>query len=296
MSTTGLPARFAERWERFWYRPASPLGPAAARSLVAANALWIVLSRADLPEVVAWPPEFWTSVTWAYRVRYLMSGHLGLERVLFAVLVLALLAALFGRWHRGSCLLSALLLYRLAPLDNVISSRIGPYFNGLTLPVVALAILAFAPAPRLSAPPSPEYRWPLALVQMHLCFNYVFPGLSKLLVSGLAWMTADNMRGTILVFNAFEPPPRLLAIAFVRHPLACQALAIATVVVEVLFFLVLFSRRARRVLVPLAAATHVGIVLVLGVMFLNLPLLALFLDWDSLDRRWRARPRSGAAL
>ena len=32
-------------WNRFWFRPASPLGMLAVRFILAANALWLVLAE-----------------------------------------------------------------------------------------------------------------------------------------------------------------------------------------------------------------------------------------------------------
>ena len=50
-----------------------------------------------------------------------------------------------------------------------------------------------------------------------------------------------------------------------------------------------FSRTAARVVVPIVFVMHLVIFQVMGVFFPATPLLLLFVDWDALDRRLRAR-------
>jgi hypothetical protein len=278
-------------WDRFWYRPASPFGVLAIRTLVTLNALWIVLSRPDLPGLLAWPREFWAAVSPFTAVRFLFLGMpQPVEYGAYALLNVALVAALFGVAPRASCLLSAVLLYHFAPLEGIFWSRLGPYFNGLTLPILALLILGVAAVPRRDAAWSSEYRWPLALVQILFTFNYVAAWFSKLHTAGWNWVSADNISGMVqsaMTWGVTTP----LADVVAGSRLAGWTIAIFTAVVETLFFLVPFSRWAAAILVPLAAVGHVGIVLALGIVFLNLPLLLIYLDWDRLDERLRVRWR-----
>lgn len=263
-------------WERFWFRPASRRGIDVARILVSANALWILLSRPDLPAVVSWPAPFW-SAAGAMRLRYGYFLSEGAERALYWLACLALVAALAGIATRAAALTAGLLLVHLAPLENVIASRIGPFFNGLTLPALALLIIAFASP---TAERSRENRWPFALIQVLLAFTYLLAGASKIRYSGFGWATSSNMRGTITVFNAFEPAHRPVARWLLAHPAICGAIVVATILMELAFFVVLVSRIAARIAVPLLLTGHLGIYLVLGVVFLDFPLVLLFLDWD----------------
>jgi hypothetical protein len=284
--------RITDAWNRFWYRPAAPLGVLALRTLVTLNALWIVLSRPDLPGLLAWPPEFWTAVSSFTDARFLFLGlPLSVEYGAYALLHLALVAALFGLAPRASCLVAAVLLYHFAPLESVFWSRLGPYFNGLTLPLLALFILGVAAVPHRAAEWSGEFRWPLALVQVLFTFNYVAAWFSKLYTAGWGWVSADNIAGMVqsaMTWGVTTPLAEVVA----RSRAACWTIAILTAVVEALFFLVPFSRWAAAVLVPLAAVGHVGIILVLGIVFLNLPLLLIFLNWDWLDERLRVESRT----
>ena len=133
-----------EAWAGFWHRPESARNLAVARILLAGSALWVVLSRADLPAVLALPPEMWAGVSAERRWRFGLVFGLGPERALFGLLHLTLLGALLGVVPRLSCLLSGLLLYHFAPLETLIRTP-NPYLRGLTLPTLGLLVLACAP-------------------------------------------------------------------------------------------------------------------------------------------------------
>lgn len=264
-------------WEWFWFRETSARGMTAARILVAANALWILLSRPDLVSLVRWPEPLWAGAG-ALRMRYGYFLPFGVESVLYWAACVALVCVLAGKFTRVSALIAGLLLYHLAPLENVISSRIGPFFNGFTLPVLALLILAFAPAPSMER--SSDHRWPFALIQVLFAFTYLLAGASKLRYSGLEWVSGGNLESTIQVFNAFEPANRPLADFLLAHPAICTAIVVLTIVMELSLFAVLLWPRLGKYTVPPLVIGHVGIYLVLGVIFLNTPLVLLFLDWD----------------
>ena len=70
-----------------------------------------------------------------------------------------------------------------------------------------------------------------------------------------------------------------------QWPWACALLGGGGLAFELAFPLVLFSRIARRILLPLAAVFHVANSLLFRIFFQNVPLLLLFVDWDGLRRR-----------
>jgi hypothetical protein len=248
-----------------------------------------VLSRFDLPSILAFPPEMWTGVSPERRLRFLMVLPLGLERVLYGTLHVTLLTALFGIAPRASCFLSGLLLYHFAPFETIVRSA-NPYLRGLTIPTLGLLVLSFARCgdalslrPRAAAArASWEYRWPLALVQVLFCQIYLFAGYSKLFTSGLDWITAENIRGHLLVLNQalVEPPQASWGYALAREPFLCVALASAGLALEFAFPLVLFYKAARRVLLPAAFLFHVANSVLFRIFFQNVPLLLLFVDWS----------------
>jgi hypothetical protein len=263
-----------------------------ARILLAGTALWMVLSRAALPEVAALPGELFLRVSPERRLRFLMVLGPGAEKVLFALLHGTLLAALLGVWPRVSCLLSSVLLYHFAPFETIIRSP-NPYLRGLTIPTLGLAILAAAPCAdalalrlrggrRPDAPGrAPRYRWALALVQVLFCQVYLFAGYAKLVTSGLGWTAPENMRAYLLLLNQglLAAPEASLGYALARIPAAVSALGLVGLLFELCFPLVLFSRAARWVLLPLAMVFHLGNSLLFRIAFQNLALLLMFVDW-----------------
>ena len=284
-------------WARFWYGPEPALNLAAARVLLAATALWVVLSRHDLPSIVAYPPELWGGVSPERRIRFLMLFGVGIERGLYALLHAALVCAVVGLWPRVACFVAGLLCYHFAPFETIIRTA-NPYLRGLTIPCLGLLVVSFSrcghalalwPRPPAGPPPSGEYRWPLRLVQVLFCQIYLFAGWSKLFTTGWSWTAADNVRGHLLALNQalVADPASSWGYAAARHPLACGALAWAGLALEFAFPLVLFSRAARRVLLPAAGVFHAANSILFRIFFQNVPLLLLFVDWDALARSRR---------
>ena len=292
-------ARVRGAWDRFWFAPETARNLAAARIVLAAQALWILLSR-DIPALSALPPAFWAEVPASARWRYLIAaGHPALESILQAVALVALVGALLGVAARACCLLAALLLYHLAPLETLFFTA-SPWAKGLTLPVLGLLTLSLSPcadalrvgggkAPRASGS---DHGWPLRLVQLFVCQPYLFSGIAKLKSAGLLWASPENMRAWLLLANlddqlaVFRGPGLWLA----DRPVLCLAMGIAALAMDLGFVLVLFSPRARRVLVPAAVLFHAAIAVTQNYAFLSAPLLLVFVDWGPRVSRARTPP------
>jgi hypothetical protein len=278
----------AALWERVWFRPAHPLCLTATRTILCLQALWILLSRPDLPDLARWPAELWVLAGRALPARFGIAGlPLAFEQALFLALHASLLAALAGVRPRLTCLLSGLLLYHFAPFEEAIARMPHTAFGGLTVPTLGLLVLSFAESPPRGAAPSAEYRWPFALVQLLFAFGYFFPTLAKLRFSGPGWFTAENIRYYALGNLGVTGAP--LAAWVAERPIVCGAIALGTLLLEGLSPLVVLSPAAALAFIPAALVFHVGIVLVVGYFFPSLPLLLLLLDWDRIGRRRDAR-------
>jgi hypothetical protein len=274
-------------WERFWFAPGDPRTLAMARIVVAAHALWVLLSR-DLPALSGLPAPFWRTVADSARVRFLIAeGHPRVEGVLAIVAVAALVAALLGLWTRVSCLVSGLLLYHLAPLETIILTP-SPYVKGLTIAVPALIALSVAPCAdawslrRTHAGAAPwEYGWPVQLVRLLIAQVYLFSGWAKLVRVGPEWAAADNVRAWLHFFNQRDQlvVHHTLGPWLAERPALCLLAGVSTLALELLFVSSLFSRMARRVLPALAAAWHIGILFAMNIAFPYLPLLLVFRDF-----------------
>ncbi len=125
---------------------------------------------------------------------------------------------------------------------------------------------------------------------------YLFSAWGKLLDTGLAWSTAENMRAWILFLNVdeyatvFQAAGRWVA----DRPIVLWSVGVGAVVFEWCFIIALVSQGARRLLVPLAVLFHLGIVVTLSIHVGEAWLLVLFIDWEAartwIRNRWRAPP------
>jgi hypothetical protein len=278
-----LTRRWRDGWDAFWFRPAPARDLIVARALVCANSLWIVLSRPDLPDVLAWPSPFRSAVTPGMAARFLVFDlPLGVEVALYrVVLPCLLLCAALGVVSRLACGASALLLYHFASLEQLIVGGGLLWFQGLTHSILSLFILSFAVAPTREVRSSPEYRWPVAAIQALFCAIYFLAGVAKLAQAGLGWLAADNVRALVLAQMTRDVMITPWAAWVAASPGLCWAVGVLTVGGEVLFPAVLFSRWVAAVLVPVAVAAHVAIVATLGLVFPNFPMLLLFAPWPA---------------
>jgi hypothetical protein len=180
-------------------------------------------------------------------------------------------------------------------MENILSGGFLLGFRGFTQSVQGLLLLSFAESPRIHGAPSSEYRWPVAATQMLFVLTYFFAGLSKLSYTGWTWATGANIRATAMVFMTW-PVRSPWAPWLIAHPSVCWGVAVTTLAMELLFPLVLFSRVSARILVPLALVGHIAIVQMLGIYFLSMPLLLLFINWDWVDRLLVSHARHRAPI
>jgi Vitamin K-dependent gamma-carboxylase len=287
-------------WELFWFAPGSPQNLAAARIVFAATSLWVLASR-DFAGISGLPADFWSGVSASVRWRFLdFGGHPFLERVLEQAAAVALVCVIVGVLPRLSCFLAGVLLYHLAPLESIIWTN-SPYARGLTISVLALLTLAFSPCgdcwtllpssePR-QADAASEYTWPVRLIQVFIVQIYFFSGYSKVFYAGWRWASPSNMRNWMLYFSEADQTRvfHSLGAWIAARPMICGFIGVGTLVFELGLFTVLFSKRARLLLIPLVALFHLGILLSMNLMFLNVPQLLVFADWDGLETWIRTR-------
>ena len=288
-------------WDRAFFSPEPALNLACARVIFAAHALWVLLSR-DFSVFSALPAEFWIDVDPLQLWRYLIfPGHPGLESLLQWCAVVTLCTAVLGILPRISCFVAALLLYHLAPLETIYWTQ-NPFQRGLTISVLVLFTLSFSrcgDALRLGgappAPPSPDYCWPLRLVQFHFAALYFLSGYAKLYRVGLSWLAPDNLRDWFLLFAQQDQLRRLSPIFttagpwIAEHWWLCFVAALFGIVANLLFIATPFSRYARRVLVPDALFFHVMVLLTLNIFWINTPQLLVYVNWQWLVDWVKAR-------
>jgi hypothetical protein len=290
----------ARCWDRFWFEPGFPQNLAAARVVFAATSLWVLVSR-DFAGISGLPAEFWSAVPASVRWRFLdFAGHPFLERVLERTAALALVCVMVGVLPRMSCFLSGVLLYHLAPLESIVWTN-SPYARGLTISVLALLTLSFSPCgdcwtllssnERKKAGSASDYTWPIRLIQVFFVQIYFFSGYSKIFYAGWRWAFPSNMRNWMLYFSEADQTRvfHSLGAWIAVRPVICGVIGVGTLLFELGLFTVLFSKTARRWLVPLVAVFHFGILLAMNLVFLNVPQLLIFANWDGVETWIRTR-------
>jgi Vitamin K-dependent gamma-carboxylase len=277
----------ARLWQRMWFEPEPARNLRACRFILAAQALWLLLSRPDIPDLVTWPSMFFPQRTRLELLRYgIVRGHERIEWLLYLLLHLTLVAVLFGLLPRITTAVSGLLLYHFAPFEEIIVGMPHTHFGGLTVSTLGLLILSFAEVPpRRSVAKSAEYRWPVALIQLLFAFTYLFAFFGKLRYSGFRWFTAQTIH--VFVLANWGITHAVLARQIADRPILCWAIALFAFFFESTFWICVFLPRARWVYVPLAIAFHVATVLVFDINFPSFALLLLFVNWDWVAERAR---------
>jgi predicted DCC family thiol-disulfide oxidoreductase YuxK len=118
--------------------------------------------------------------------------------------------------------------------------------------------------------PSGEYTWPLRFVWVAMALIFFAAGFSKLRASGLEWVFSDNLAMLLRrqQYNISDGEPLTnWGIVVAQYPWMAQGLAGASVMVETLFPLALFSRFARLLLIPAALGMLIGIRALMGPTF-----------------------------
>jgi predicted DCC family thiol-disulfide oxidoreductase YuxK len=145
---------------------------------------------------------------------------------------------------------------------------------------------------------SGEYTWPIRMVWLLMAMIFLAAGVTKLRWSGLGWITSDNLQNTILQhhYGSLSEPATSLGLWVAQHKYLCRAIAGATVLMEIAFPLVLFSRFARWTLVPGMFAAQVFIYLMIGVAFTQFMFAYLFfVPWERVGRAIRRAVESRGA-
>jgi len=269
-------------WNAFWFAPEKSRNLAVARILLAATALWIVLSRRDLPSVLQLPSEMLQFVPFLARVRFGILLPIAVERVLYLLLHIALLTAIVGFHSRISCFVSGILLYHFQPFETLIWTT-NPYLRGMTIPTLGLLILSFFPdTDRIRWNGSETFaRWPLLLIQTLLAELYFFAGYSKLITSGLQWAGHENLRRWLLLLEqTYGSTSNPIGYRIASSTLLPDGIGWFGVLFELLFPLTLFVKRSRMAFVLLAIMFHIANVFVFHIFFQEMPLLLLFVDWQ----------------
>ena len=304
-------------WMRFWFAPKDPANLAVCRVLFFGSfflfylpvdfALW-----GDVADVFWWP----TYPFGALDLPVFSASTLG---VLGGLWKAALALSCIGLFTRASTATALVLGFYLLGLPH----NMGKVYHTDALLVFIFGIMAVARCAdvwsvdrwrkgrtphhvrgRLSGEgeawptASGEYRWPIRAVWLLFSLIFFAAGFAKMKDGGLAWVFSENM-GQLLLKQQYGNDVLVnWGVYIAQWPLLYQAMAGATVLLELGYPLALVSRRARWVFVPGMALAQIGIRVLMGPWFPQFLLCNLFwIPWDRLGlvRRLRARTRRNVA-
>jgi hypothetical protein len=143
--------------------------------------------------------------------------------------------------------------------------------------------------PRTGRWPSPRYGWPVRTATVVVAGAYFFTGLAKLLHAGPAWVTSGNLRWVLYASSDAQAAPNQAALFVADRPWLAHLVALATLVLELSFPLVLVRPRLSWVLVPGVLGLHAGIWVAMGLNYwpMAATVLLVLVDWAALADRLR---------
>jgi hypothetical protein len=136
---------------------------------------------------------------------------------------------------------------------------------------------------------SPRYGWPVRTAMVVVAGAYFFTGLAKLLHAGPAWVTSGNLRWVLYASSDAQAAPNQAALFVADRPWLAHLVALATLVLELSFPLVLVRPRAAWVLVPGVLGLHAGIWVAMGLNYwpMAATVVLVLVDWAALADRLR---------
>ena len=286
----------AAAWNAFWFAPAAPGPLGLCRAGFFGSFYVLFLARTDLRWYALFPPEFYQPRSFFAWLSLPMPGWDLLSWLVTAFEVSVILSALGLLTRLATFSAFALGLYVLGLQFNYgylhWAHAIVPVVTGLLAlapcgDALSLDALIRRAAMGKAADAGGQYRWPVQLVRLVFVTVFLAAGLAKLRQAGLEWVLSDTLRNYFLenqyVFRlegacGLEPPAGGLADR--ARPGLCRLLAVVALAVELSAPAALFSRYARRWLIPALFAFQTGNALLLYQDFL-FAYLGLYLFWIS---------------
>ena len=290
----------ATAWNTFWFAPAAPWPLGLCRAGFFTSFYILFLAHTDLRvyalfpsgfyqprSFFVWlslPPPSWEVMGWlvtAFEISVILAALGLLTRLAtLAAFVLGLyvlgLQFNFGYLHWAHAIVPIVMgILALAPCGDALS----------------LDALIRRAATGKTADAGGQYHWPAQLVRLVFVTVFLAAGLAKLRQAGLEWILSDTLRNYFLenqyVFRSEGAAAwgHLLADWLIVRPDLCRVLAVVVLAVELSAPAALFSRHARRWLIPLLFLFQVGNALLLyqDFFFAYLGLYLFWISWSGED-------------
>jgi hypothetical protein len=286
-------------WRRFWFEPTPPTNLGICRVLFY-GAFFLYYLPYDFSTWAAVPREFWDPI-WLFQRLHLPILSADALTLLQAIWKTALALSCVGLLTRLSTSAAFFLGLYLIGLPQNVKTEHHDTVVVLILGIMALSRCGDAISVdvwlkrRREAPgASGEYLWPVRAVWLLMVLVFFAAGLAKVRHSGLDWVFSDLL-STFLIRGGYHlysvDPVGGWGLSVAQYEWLCWTLAGLTLTVELAFPLVLFSERARWVLVPSMFLMLVGFRVLLGPSFVPYWICFLFwVPWDRLQAIGRGTP------
>ena len=299
---------FGERWNDFWFNPASPDNLGLCRVILFGTMFVFYLLTPLLVPSWGWHEDFsaWGQVSnvfwmpiWLFERFHIPQFSTVVLAVLQAIWRLALALSCIGLFTRCSTAISFILGLYLFGLPN----NFGRTHHLDTILVFAFLVMALSRCGDAWSVDhlirtarhgtdslvqrrtlSGEYTWPVRTIWLVMSLIFFAAGFSKIRHSGLAWITSDTM-AIFLIQNNYHntdaEPLTSWGLNLAQSTWLPHLLAAAAVTLEVGYPIALFSRKARWFIVPGGVLMQFGIAVLLGPNFYQLMLChLLWVPWD----------------
>ena len=258
----------------WWFAPAPAERLAALRMLIGGFALiWVVARFGELVSVA----RYGASHFHPYGPVRLLSSPLPVGVVISLAILTCLLLVAFvlGIAYRAVAPLAALALLWTITYRNCWGMPFHTE-NLMVLHVIALAISPAADTWAVGAarrtPAAAGYGWPIKLLAALTAATYLLAGIAKLRIAGVHWVDGELLRNQIAIDNLRKAllgdgiAP--LAHLVLEHPKALMPFSVMSLALELGAPLALLHRRVGQVWALGVWGFHVGVVLLMNILFL----------------------------
>lgn len=284
-----------ERWDRYWFAPASGFDLALSRIVWLAY-LCVYTWRSRSAEVTTrlFAGETWDPISFfIWLPRQLPSPET--YGALLAAYKLCLLLGCVGLFTRSACGAAFALGLYVVGLGHNFGKVSHPEHVSLLL----LGILACARSGdrlsvdawlrrlrRLPAPPaqSGEYRWPLRCAWLAMALMFFAAGISKLRYGGLDWAFSDSFSNLLIAHHYRKPDLGGLGLWLAEQRGLAQSAALASLALELAAPLALLDWRLRLAIVPGLFSMQLGIAVLMHTHTHspNFACYAFWVPWEKL--------------
>jgi hypothetical protein len=215
--------------------------------------------------------------------------------ILKVLLVVSLLCATLGLFTAITTKSAALLFLFYEGLVR----SFGHFNHDEMIAVYILAVLAFTPCsdgfsldrmwgrvrPRL---PGFAYGYPILLMRILVAWSYFTSALIKMRVTGLGYFSPDNLP-VVSIWHSLDNlhgSQHKLAFWLPHARGITGAIVIVTLLWEFLFPLAIFSKRARRIILPFGIVFHLSTIFFMNISFpYHMAAYIVFIDWPRVGSR-----------